>query len=283
MPPPSSPPPLALKGILLGDSFVGKTSLLTRYTEGSFSSAIATVGVDARVKALAARGRPVKVRLWDTAGQERFRTISASFFRGAHVAAFVYDVTERRTFDAVRAWVAEARAHAGGAGVACVLLANKSDCAGGAVAREEGAAMAREYGMACVRGTTRASARARNRAPHARPPPQLLRDERQGRHQRRGRLHRRRGGGRRPRRRRAAGRLGRRPRRGAGAGARRVLRGRLSAARRSAERSRGPPLSPPRSLDRRVLARRHERGKLCTAVRRRRHQPPARHELRRSP
>src|SRR3954471_11571524 len=94
-----------IKLLLLGDSGVGKTSLMMRFTEQTFSSTfVSTVGIDFKYKVIAIEptgsAKPVSIRLelWDTAGQERFKSITTSYLRGAQGILVCYDITDRRTF-----------------------------------------------------------------------------------------------------------------------------------------------------------------------------------------
>ncbi len=82
--------------LLVGDSGVGKSCLLLRFCDDSFSeSCLNTIGVDFKVKTIKIDGKRVKLQMWDTAGQERFRTITKSYYRGAHGIIVVYDITKR--------------------------------------------------------------------------------------------------------------------------------------------------------------------------------------------
>jgi Ras-related protein Rab-8A len=143
-----------LKLLLIGDSAVGKTSLLLRYVDDKFSpSFVATIGIDFKVKRIQIDGADVRLQLWDTAGQERFRTITTSYFRGAHGILVVFDMSMRASFTSVANWVAQLRdtvaaAEASGGGVALVLVGTKADLAEKLqVTEAEGAALAEQYGM----------------------------------------------------------------------------------------------------------------------------------------
>ena len=86
--------------LIIGDSTVGKTSILSRYTEGSFSpNYLATVGIDFFTKDEVFNGKIVRIKIWDTAGQERYKALTQGFFRNAHGILIVYDVTNAETFD----------------------------------------------------------------------------------------------------------------------------------------------------------------------------------------
>lgn len=120
---------LTVKTILIGDSSVGKSSLLYRYTDDDWNPYyIATIGVDFKVRTLERNGKVVKLQLWDTAGQERFRSITQSYYKGAHAVALVFDVNDRETFESLRIWINDVR-NFGSVGVPVVLLGNKCDMA----------------------------------------------------------------------------------------------------------------------------------------------------------
>ena len=102
-----------LKVIVIGDSGVGKSCLLHRYTEDAFDPLyIATIGVDFKVDTFERQGKVVKLQLWDTAGQERFRTIATTYYRTAHCVMLCYDVTDRETFTHLQRWVKEVEEYA---------------------------------------------------------------------------------------------------------------------------------------------------------------------------
>ena len=95
-----------IKCVVVGDGAVGKTCLLVRYAYDSFSPTfITTIGIDFKIKHLDLDDAKVKLQIWDTAGQERFRTITVSYFKGAHGIILLYDVTDRETFESIRNWI----------------------------------------------------------------------------------------------------------------------------------------------------------------------------------
>ena len=125
------PRPTKLKAIFLGDTSVGKTSILHQYTEEFFQeNYMATIGVDFKQKTLKTEnGKVFKLCLWDTAGQERFRSISKNYFNDAHCVLITYDCTQRKTFESCREWLRMIRERAD-PGIVTVLIANKSDLVG---------------------------------------------------------------------------------------------------------------------------------------------------------
>ncbi len=133
-----------LKILLIGDSGVGKTSLLQRYTSDAFSSSfISTIGIDFKTKLLTIDDTRARCQIWDTAGQERFRTITTSYFRGAHGIALCFDASDRRSFTSIASWIAQVSENAD-AGVRLALVGTKSD-APEAVSREDAASLAERF------------------------------------------------------------------------------------------------------------------------------------------
>ncbi|XP_074799205.1 uncharacterized protein LOC141981431 isoform X2 [Natator depressus] len=124
--------PLLVKIVMAGESCVGKTSIVRRYTEPSpagpppAASYIATVGIDFKVKTITFNDTTVKLQIWDTAGQEQFHTISTSYFRGAHGFVLVYDITNSDSFQGITSWMKDIHEKADDE-VDIVLLGNKCD------------------------------------------------------------------------------------------------------------------------------------------------------------
>jgi len=114
------------KVILVGESGVGKTSFVVRFTESKFQNVYeSTVGVDCKKVAVNVGDTSVDLHIWDTAGQERFKSIVNRFFRGAHGAIVMYDVTKKESFDEVHWWLKETREHI--TGIPIFLVGNKTD------------------------------------------------------------------------------------------------------------------------------------------------------------
>ncbi|KAL9104638.1 MAG: hypothetical protein Q9163_000442 [Psora crenata] len=128
-----------IKLLLIGDSGVGKSCCLLRFSEDSFTpSFITTIGIDFKIRTIELDGKRVKLQIWDTAGQERFRTITTAYYRGAMGILLVYDVTDERSFNRtnladvgmmitdIRTWFSNVEQHAT-AGVNKILIGNKCD------------------------------------------------------------------------------------------------------------------------------------------------------------
>eukprot|EP01083_Nonionella_stella_P151319 483325_1 len=115
------------KTVLIGDSGVGKSCLLLRFADDSFTdSYISTIGVDFRFRTVSIDKKTVKLQIWDTAGQERFRTITSAYYRGAHGIIMVYDVTNPESFEHVEDWLTEVNRHAS-ENTMKLLVGNKAD------------------------------------------------------------------------------------------------------------------------------------------------------------
>jgi len=127
---------------------VGKTCLLLRYANDSFSPTfITTIGIDFKIKNIDIDNKKIKLQIWDTAGQERFRTITTSYFRGAQGILLVYDVTDRRSFESIRNWISQIQQHAD-VHVNKILIGNKCDMLDEkVVSTEEGEKLAKEFNM----------------------------------------------------------------------------------------------------------------------------------------
>lgn len=116
------------KILFLGDTSVGKTSLLLRYTENEFNSeGVPTLGVDVKYKYISFQNKKIRLDLWDTAGQERFRGIAKNYFRGAHGIIFVCDVTSKPTFVTLKNWIKDAKNNVSKDMTEMIIVGNKID------------------------------------------------------------------------------------------------------------------------------------------------------------
>uniref|UniRef100_A0A9I9DUB4 Ras-related protein RABA4c n=1 Tax=Cucumis melo TaxID=3656 RepID=A0A9I9DUB4_CUCME len=115
------------KVVLIGDSAVGKSQLLSRFARNEFSlDSKATIGVEFQTKTLNIDQKAIKAQIWDTAGQERYRAVTSAYYRGAVGAMLVYDMTKRQSFDHIARWLEELRGHAD-KNIVIMLIGNKSD------------------------------------------------------------------------------------------------------------------------------------------------------------
>ncbi|KAA0197106.1 Rab protein 8 [Fasciolopsis buskii] len=136
------------KLLLIGDSGVGKTCLLFRFSEDDFNSTfIATIGIDFKIRTIDIDGKKIKLQIWDTAGQERFRTITTAYYRGAMGIMLVYDVTNGKSFKNIHLWMRNIDQHAN-QDVEKMLLGNKCDATDlRQVTTEEGSQLASSFGI----------------------------------------------------------------------------------------------------------------------------------------
>ncbi|URE29319.1 ras-related protein [Musa troglodytarum] len=115
------------KVVLIGDSGVGKTNLLSRFARNEFSfESKSTVGVEFATRTIHVDNKLIKAQIWDTAGQERYRAITSAYYRGSAAALVVYDVTRHVTFENAERWLRELRNHTD-ANLVVMLVGNKAD------------------------------------------------------------------------------------------------------------------------------------------------------------
>jgi len=156
--PPTPQELINVKLLLIGNSSVGKSSLLLRFSDKQWlpeDEASATIGVDFRVHKMEVQGRKVKMSIWDTAGQERFRTITASYYRGAQGVILVYDVSNRESFEALPRWLEELENYVPPE-VVKIVVGNKLDKEySRQVPTEEGAAFAARTGCLFVEASAK--------------------------------------------------------------------------------------------------------------------------------
>jgi small GTP-binding protein len=139
-----------MKLIVVGDSGTGKSSLLHRFVEDTFSEdQTQTIGVEFGAKVVQLLGKRIKLQIWDTAGQERYKSVTRSYYRGAMGCLIVYDITSRSSYEHVPQWLADVR-NLAGKDVVVMLIGNKSDLANSdkrAVSHNEASVYAQECGL----------------------------------------------------------------------------------------------------------------------------------------
>lgn len=136
------------KIVVIGDSAVGKSNLLSRFARDEFDlHSKATIGVEFQTQVVDIDGKEVKAQVWDTAGQERFRAVTSAYYRGAVGALIVYDISRKTTFESIKRWLDELNTHCDTT-VATMLVGNKCDLENiRDVSVDEGKSLAEEEGL----------------------------------------------------------------------------------------------------------------------------------------
>jgi small GTP-binding protein len=115
-----------LKILILGDSSVGKTTLLLKYVDGYFPTIyVATIGVEFKIKKINVNGIDLNLQIWDTAGQERFRGVTRNFMKGADGIIYAYDITKKSSFDSLKNWIIQSEEST--VGFKKIIIGNKAD------------------------------------------------------------------------------------------------------------------------------------------------------------
>ena len=137
---------IKLKIMVLGESMVGKTSLITRYTNDKFGGRyLCTVGIDFQKKKIEKNGKKVLLQIWDTAGQERFRNVTKNYFQASQGFILAYDINNKDSFEKVQYWVEEIKSNAEEK-IKCILIGTKCDLDKREVSEEEGQNLGKQYG-----------------------------------------------------------------------------------------------------------------------------------------
>ena len=148
------------KILLVGETNVGKSSIMLRFCDNSFSNdKCPTIGVDFKLKWIASGNMKVKLALWDTAGQERYRTLTPAYYRGAQAVIFVYDVTSEKSFRNLDGWVQEVEKFSTKANIVKMVVGNKIDTpiSDRAISRERGLYFARCHKMLFLETSAKSS------------------------------------------------------------------------------------------------------------------------------
>ena len=140
---------MMFKVVLVGDSSVGKTNIMSKYLKNEFhEDSKATVGVEFGSKQFTVEGHQVKAQIWDTAGQERYKAITSAYYKGAKGAFVVYDITRKQSFDSVDRWINDIKA-AADKNLTIIIIGNKCDLEDQRqVNKEQGEEKAKSYEVA---------------------------------------------------------------------------------------------------------------------------------------
>ncbi len=140
---------IMVKVVLVGDSGVGKTNIMSKYLKNQFrEDSKATVGVEFGSKQFTVENHQIKAQIWDTAGQERYKAITSAYYKGTKGAFVVYDITRKNTFETVNKWVSDISA-AADKKITLILIGNKNDLEDQRqVTKEMGEEKAKELGLA---------------------------------------------------------------------------------------------------------------------------------------
>jgi Ras-related protein Rab-8A len=137
------------KVLLLGNSYVGKTCILLRFSEDIFKENYdVTIGLNYRIKSMTIENNPIKMQIWDTSGEEKFKAIAKNFYRGAHGVLLVYDICQKNSFLDVKSWIEQIIENADNDDIVMILCGNKCDNERERkISREEGENLAKNYGI----------------------------------------------------------------------------------------------------------------------------------------
>ncbi len=135
-----------IKLMVLGDSSVGKSSILSKYCKNEFMSKyITTIGIDFQIKYLNINNKRIKLQIWDTAGQERYRVVTKNYFNTSNGFVIIYDITSRESFNNINNWMEQIESIVGDR-VKCIIFGNKNDLVSERkVQKEEGEELAKRY------------------------------------------------------------------------------------------------------------------------------------------
>ena len=117
-----------IKIMVIGESKIGKTSLISRYCNNQFNGGVylSTIGIDFQIKNVVFNNKNIRLQIWDTAGQERYKSITSSYYKGSHGCFIVYDITNEKSFENVDNWFKQAQKEASKE-VSIILVGNKCD------------------------------------------------------------------------------------------------------------------------------------------------------------
>jgi Ras-related protein Rab-8A len=137
-----------LKILTIGESGVGKTCVLLRYTDNKFiKTHLTTIGIDYKAKTISIGGKTIRLKIWDTAGQERFKNITQQYYKNADGILLVFDVSDRNSYEKVREWMKQIQLYCVKETIGMVLIGNKCDVENREVSFEDGEKLAKEFNI----------------------------------------------------------------------------------------------------------------------------------------
>ena len=125
------------QALLLGDSTVGKTSFLIRYTDEDFKDTLFTIGIDSRIQNLKKNNLNITLKIYDTAGQERYRSIVQNYYKGADGIILMYDITNKSSFESIEQWINNIKESSNYENIGLVVVGNKCDLENNRVVKKE--------------------------------------------------------------------------------------------------------------------------------------------------
>ena len=125
------------QALLLGDSTVGKTSFLIRYTDEDFKDTLFTIGIDSKIQNLKKNNRNITLKIYDTAGQERYRSIVQNYYKGADGIILMYDITNKNSFESIEQWINNIKESSNYENIGLVVVGNKCDLENNRVVKKE--------------------------------------------------------------------------------------------------------------------------------------------------
>ena len=137
-----------LKILILGESNVGKTCLLSRFIDDTFTlNHISTFGIEFKTKIINLNDKIIKYQIWDTSGLERFRRVTESYYKNVNGIIIVYDITDQKSFKSINKWIIKQINNNAKNDIVKVLVGNKTDKEDRVISKEEGENLAKDLGM----------------------------------------------------------------------------------------------------------------------------------------
>ena len=142
---------LSYKIILLGDTAVGKTSLIVRFCDSDFNeNCMSTIGVDTKTKYIKYNDKKIELEIWDTAGEEKYRSLAKNCYKGADGIILIYDISQKKTFHNIKIWYNDIKEHINISKVAIIIVGNKTDLPNVEVNKELSEKFCEQYNLQLI-------------------------------------------------------------------------------------------------------------------------------------